>query len=65
MTGTGAAVVLYSRKRGLPQTMVIVTNYYISDIVAHNRVLGADQVLKKSDDLAELWDYFSQPRNSS
>jgi len=58
--GTGAGVVRYSRRKGLSQTMVIVTNYFIPDIVIHSRKLGADQVLKKSEDLAELWDYLSR-----
>lgn len=55
--GTGAGVVRYSRRRGLLQPIVIVTNHYIPDIVDHSRRLGADKVLEKSNDLEELWKY--------
>ncbi|HYW55814.1 MAG TPA: response regulator [Polaromonas sp.] len=55
--GTGAGVVRYSRRRGYLQPIVVVTNHYIPDIVDHTQRLGADTVLKKSDDLEELWKY--------
>ncbi len=55
--GTGAGVLRHCRSRTDRQDVLVMTNYPISSLLTHCRLLGANAVFDKSTELDELVAY--------
>lgn len=55
--GTGAGVLRHCRSRSDGQDVLVMTNYPISSLLTHCRLLGANAVFDKSTELEELVAY--------
>lgn len=55
--GTGVGVLRHCRKREEHQDILVMTNYPVSPLLTHCRLLGANAVFDKSTDLGDLIAY--------
>ncbi|HYW58297.1 MAG TPA: response regulator [Polaromonas sp.] len=55
--GTGAGVLRYCKTRAETQDVLVMTNYPISSLLTHCRLLGANAVYDKSSELGDLIAY--------
>lgn len=55
--GTGAGVLRHCRTRGEHQDVLVMTNYPISSLLTHCRLLGANAIYDKSTELGDLIAY--------